>query len=106
MGEDAILPVKYQSRKKNIHYPYFKALNGQKETGIPIVKLGKNQAVHVRCHALKGYGKMHAKWNPTNIAAFQHEPEITIDQAMGQTLSMVEKKEIVDSCPTRVLDIN
>lgn len=50
----------------------FSPLNG-KEVGIPITRLGKNQSVHVRCHALKGFGKMHGKWCPTSIATFRHE---------------------------------
>ena len=54
---------------------FFSPIDGR-EVGIPITKLGKNQSIHVRCHALKGFGKMHAKWSPVNIATFRHEPVI------------------------------
>jgi DNA-directed RNA polymerase II subunit RPB3 len=65
LGDDAIRPVKF-----------FSPVDGR-EVGIPITRLGKNQSVHVRCHALKGFGKMHAKWTPINIATFKHEPVLT-----------------------------
>lgn len=67
IGEMAVRPVRV-----------FSPVTGH-EVGIPITRLGKNQAVHVRCHALKGYGKMHAKWSPTSISTFKHEAEIHID---------------------------
>ena len=67
IGPNAIRPVKFYSRK---HMHILLALDPTQEVGIPIVKLGKNQSVYVKCHALKGFGKMHAKWSPVNIATF------------------------------------
>ncbi|CAD8087817.1 unnamed protein product [Paramecium primaurelia] len=90
VGEMAIRPVRM-----------FSPING-KEVGIPITRLGKNQSVHVRCHALKGFGKMHAKWSPINIATFRHEPEINMDQTQLQSLSFFEKNAIRNSCPMNV----
>ncbi|CAK71738.1 unnamed protein product (macronuclear) [Paramecium tetraurelia] len=90
VGEMAIRPVRM-----------FSPING-KEVGIPITRLGKNQSVHVRCHALKGFGKMHAKWTPINIATFRHEAELNFDHSQTQSLSLFEKQSIRDSCPMNV----
>ncbi|KAL8427349.1 hypothetical protein Efla_006909 [Eimeria flavescens] len=71
-------------------------------TGIPIVKLRKNQSINMSCLATKGIGKLHAKWSPVATATYKCRPIVQLNEDVLQTVPPLHKREIEDSCPRRV----
>ena len=58
----------------------------------------------MRFNVQKGNGKMHAKWSPVELATFQPDPEIKINNDIETTLE--QKQAIVGSCPTNVYQVH
>jgi DNA-directed RNA polymerase II subunit RPB3 len=70
---------------------------------IIIAKLGRNQELSFKAIASKGIGKEHAKWQSAAVCTFQYEPDIRLNQGMLMNqLNAQQRKQIVDSCPTKV----
>lgn len=75
-------------------------------SGIPIAKLGGGQELKLRALARKGIGMYHAKWSPATAVSFMEEPEIFINEELMETLTLEEKKMLVNSCPTPVFTVD
>ena len=71
-----------------------------------IVKMRKGQSLKLTCIARKGVGKDHAKWNPVCVATYKFEPDIKINQSAMELLSVSERAEWVESCPTKVYKVD
>lgn len=67
-----------------------------------LLKLGKNQQLHLRASAKKGIGKEHAKWCPVAVATFQFDPDIRVNQTQMMKLPEDQKIAFLKSCPTKV----
>lgn len=74
----------------------------QDRKNVMIVKLSRNQDISVRCVAKKGIGKEHSKWSPVATAVYKIVPSVVVDQMRAASLTPQQKREFVDSCPTRV----
>jgi len=79
---------------------------GEEKPGIRIVKLRKNQELRLTAIAKKGVGKEHAKWQPSCGTVFQYDPDIVINYPRLDDLTENEKREWVNSCPTKVYAFN
>ncbi|MCD9641217.1 45 kDa subunit of RNA polymerase II [Datura stramonium] len=97
-SDHTVVPVDYSDASSGF--------DNSTNKGIIIVKLRRGQELRLRAIARKGIGKDHAKWSPAATVTFMYEPEIYINEDMMETLSLEEKKELVESSPTKVFDID
>ncbi|KAJ6823076.1 uncharacterized protein M6B38_385360 [Iris pallida] len=68
---------------------------------ITIAKIGPGQAIELEAHAVKGIGKVHAKWSPVATAWYRMLPEIVLLREIeGQSAEELKKK-----CPVNVFDV-
>lgn len=70
--------------------------------GIPIVKIRRDQSIHLKLTATKGIGKLHAKWVVANVA-YQIEPLFKINSEMMGRTTQQDRATIASSCPRGIL---
>ena len=64
------------------------------------------QELKLKAIARKGIGKDHAKWQPVATCAMQFMPDIRLDSFIMEKMTEDERKEWVESCPTKVFQYN
>lgn len=112
-----ILKVKCESEHMEVTTEHIKALSkdnsvvpvkNDKEDHILICKLRKNQELDMHMIAKKGIGKEHSKWSPVSSVIMIQEPEIEFPDrgVIIDKLSVGQKKDFVNSCPTKVYRFN
>ncbi|XP_073153603.1 uncharacterized protein [Henckelia pumila] len=72
-----------------------------KHEDIIIAKLGPGQEIELEAHAVKGMGKVHAKWSPVATAWYRMLPEVVLLQDIEDE----KAEELVKKCPVKVFDI-
>jgi DNA-directed RNA polymerase II subunit RPB3 len=108
-----LLRIKCEQESMEVTTDHIRAVNNdcsvvpvrlEGEDPILIVKLRRNQELDMTMIAKKGIGKEHSKWSPVCSVVMQHEPEIDfLDKGSYiNKLSINQKKELVNSCPTKV----
>ncbi|XP_066324759.1 uncharacterized protein [Miscanthus floridulus] len=85
-----------QSQKEILEKPL-----GVKFKDITIARLGPGQAIELEAHAVKGVGKVHAKWSPVATAWYRMLPEVVI----LEEIKGAQAEELVKKCPVSVFDI-
>lgn len=74
---------------------------GVKYKDITIARLGPGQAIELEAHAVKGMGKVHAKWSPVATAWYRMLPEVVLLKEIKDG----DAEELVKKCPVNVFDI-
>lgn len=71
------------------------------DNDITIARLGPGQSIELEAHAVKGVGKVHAKWSPVATAWYRMLPEVVLlEEIEGDDAVNLQKK-----CPVKVFDI-
>ncbi|OSX70608.1 hypothetical protein BU14_0711s0005 [Porphyra umbilicalis] len=68
---------------------------------ILLAKLRPGQEIDVEAHAVRGVGRVHAKWSPVATAFYRMLPEVTL----RRRVSRPEAEALVAACPARVFDL-
>jgi len=76
------------------------------ERKITIVNMSRGQELKLVAMAYKSVAKEHAKWSPVSCCTFKFDPDIKLSMPKFNELSVKDKKEWVDSCPTSVFRFN
>jgi len=69
---------------------------------ILIAKLRPGQEIDLIAVAKKGVGKEHAKWSPACAVTYKNEPIVELRQNKLDELNVIQKREFVASCPSKV----
>ncbi|KAJ4982104.1 hypothetical protein NE237_032941 [Protea cynaroides] len=59
------------------------------------------QEIELEAHAVKGIGKIHAKWSPVSTAWYRMLPEVVLLEEVEDE----KAEELVKKCPVNVFDI-
>lgn len=68
---------------------------------ILLAKLRPGQEIDIEAHAIRGVGRVHAKWSPVATAFYRMLPEVTLRRA----LAPAEASTLVGACPANVFDL-
>lgn len=80
--------------------------NSSNDNGAVIVKINKGQELKVTCIGKKGVGKMHSKWCPVAVCTFHYIPDIKLNPELMNDMKDKEKRDFVDSCPSKVYSLS
>ena len=73
-----------------------------KDEDIPIVELADGQAVLIYATAVMGTARKHVKWQAAFGVGYKYLPEITVDNSLLDSDSVIE---IAEKCPKKVFEV-
>ncbi|PKU81742.1 DNA-directed RNA polymerases I and III subunit rpac1 [Dendrobium catenatum] len=74
---------------------------GMKHRDIIITQLGPGQSIELEAHAVKGTGKVHAKWSPVGTTWYRMLPEVKLLKEVRGN----DAEKLVKKCPRKVFDL-
>ncbi|KAL0916987.1 hypothetical protein M5K25_014543 [Dendrobium thyrsiflorum] len=74
---------------------------GMKHRDIIITQLGPGQSIELEAHAVKGTGKVHAKWSPVGTTWYRMLPEVKLLKEVKGN----DAEKLVKKCPVKVFDL-
>merc|ERR1711904_312778 len=107
-SNDLIVDPKYPQVRPIFYDPRLRENNEvltSKQAPIVICKLRYGQELKLRAYATKGLGKDNAKWSPVANAVFQYLPEIKLNEALEENLTIEQKARLLNSCPGKPEDV-
>lgn len=96
-NHEAVMPAHFLSQDEQ---------DEAQDEGVAIVKMGPGQKLKLKAVARMGISKEHAKWCPVAVATYRFWPIIHINNEQMATLSLEQKRELVDTCPDRILELD
>ncbi|KAJ7522201.1 hypothetical protein O6H91_18G001000 [Diphasiastrum complanatum] len=81
--------------------PFDKDIICPRHPDILLAKLRPGQTIELEAHAVKGLGKVHAKWSPVATARYRMLPEVILMEDVEDNFA----EELVQKCPVNVFEL-
>jgi len=77
-----------------------------RENGILIAKMKRDNHLRMMCLARKGIAKYHSKWMPVATCLYQFQPRIQLKAELLDDMTLDDKIDFAQSCPRKVFNLD